>query len=210
MKMCSMCKTGPHAAKAGFSLIEVMVATALLVMVVGMIGFVFRQSSMSWDSGIRRAEGSTQVRAVVGAIERDLRLAVDAREFGMQQSFSSTSLRFVALLEPEVGSDDRVPTYITFTGGTTVERTAQRLICNDENWSRGDDTETSTLLEPNAADASIRIRYNPMDDDADPDGLPAYVTIQAELILMDRFSGLSVRSSGRDGVKGTKDDIVTQ
>ena len=204
-------RTANGGCRSAFSLIEVLVATALLVMIVGMIGFVFRQSSMSWDSGIRRAEGASRVRAVVGAIERDLRAAVDAREFGMTQSFSRNNLTFVALLEPENGKDDqRVPTRITYTGGTSVMRTAARLTCNGGSWSTGGGTDSSTLLEDDG-NANISIRFDCVDPpDATPGGLPSYVTIYAELETKDEFSGLGVRSYGPDGQPNTRDDIVVE
>ncbi len=196
--------------RSAFSLIEVLVATALLVMIVGMIGFVFRQSSMSWDSGIRRAEGTTRVRAVIGAIERDLRAAVDAREFGMTQTFSANSMTFVALLEPESGNPyQRVPTQITYTGGTSVERTAKRLTSSGSSWSASGN-DRSTLLESDG-NAKVSVRYDCVSPPSDtPGGLPAYVTIQAELVTEDAFSGLKVISYGRDGKKGTRDDIVVE
>ncbi len=199
--------------RSAFSLIEVLVATALLVMIVGMIGFVFRQSSMSWDSGIRRAEGTTQVRAVVGAIERDLRQAVDAREFGKTQMFSGTTMRFVALSEPELSAqgnltDDRVPMEITYTGGSAVTRKATRLVCNGgKSWSAGS-TDTATLMESDA-NAEIDISFDAVYGD-DNKGLPAYVTISAELSTEEQFSGLKVVCYGRDGKEGTHDDIIVQ
>lgn len=198
--------------RKGFSLIEVLVATALLVMIVGMIGFVFRQSSMSWDSGIRRAEGTTQVRAVIGAIERDLREAVDAREFGRTQSFSSKSMKFVALAEPELNSqgnvsDDRVPMEIEYTGGEKVERTAKRLVGNNGSWSTGS-SDKATLLESDG-NADISISFDAVYGD-DKKGLPIYVTINAQLATEELFSGLKVVSYGRDGKEGTHDDIIVQ
>ena len=194
--------------RAAFSLIEVLVATALLVMVVGMIGFVFRQSSMSWDSGIQRAEGISQVRAVMGSIERDLRMAVDAREFGIQNNFSGSSLEFIALSDPEAGSDDRVPTKITYSNGSTVKRTAQRLKCNNGKWSTSGASETSTLLKNASSTSTISITFNVVKDDDDPDGLPAYVTISADITHQEKFSGLEVRSYGPNGKPNDKDDIV--
>lgn len=195
--------------RKGFSLIEVLVATALLVMVVGMIGFVFRQSSMSWDSGIQRAEGISQVRAVMGAIERDLRLAVDAREFGLKNSFEKNSLKFIVLADPEAGSNDRVPTQITYTDGSTVKRTSTRLKSSKNGtWSATGTSENSTLLESGSSPSTVAISYNVVKDTDNPDGLPAYVTISADVTHQEKFSGLVVRSYGPNGKKGDKDDIV--
>ena len=194
--------------RSAFSLIEVLVATALLVMVVGMIGFVFRQSSMSWDSGIQRAEGISQVRAVMGAIERDLRLAVDAREFGMDNDFSRNGLTFIALVDPEAGSNDRVPTQIEYTSGTTVQRTATRLTCANGRWHANGTRVNSTLLERESSASPIKVSYHVLQNDSDRNGLPAYVTVNAEVEVSEEFSGLKVLSFGPNGKEGDRDDIV--
>lgn len=198
---------------AGFSLIEVLVATAILIMIVSMLGLTFRQSSMAWDSGIRRAEGISGVRAVVGAIERDLRAATDAREFGLTQEFSTSKLKFVALLEPETGeknADQRIPTLITYEGGTSVQRTATRLTCNGGSWSTSGGTDTSTLLD-STGNEKVSIKFKVVKSDtASSDALPASVTISAELVSSDKFSGLSVRSYGPDGKPDTRDDILVE
>ena len=70
-----------HSSRSGFSLIEVLVATALLVMIVLMLSQVFHASTTAWDSGLTRTQGAMTIRAVVGAIERDLRNAVNATNF---------------------------------------------------------------------------------------------------------------------------------
>ena len=198
--------------RKGFSLIEVLVATALLVMVVGMIGFVFRQSSMSWDSGIRRAEGISQVRAVMGAIERDLRLAVDAREFGYKNDFTASRLKFVILADPDAGSDDRVPMLVEYSSGAKVERSATRLECSKGKWSEAGGREKATLLEGGSSVSPIEISYHVVKGD-DSQALPVYVTINAELDVTEEFSGLEVRSYGPNGKKDektTSDDIVVK
>lgn len=199
--------------RKGFSLIEVLVATALLVMVVGMIGFVFRQSSMSWDSGIHRAEGISQVRAVMGAIERDLRLAVDAREFpgsGIRQQFSSSTLQFVILDDPEASdSDARVPKLVTFSGGSKVNRTAKRLAYQGNGkWKTNpsdndqDEQGTSTLLDS----GDCTVSFETPADYRESDGLPAYIRINATVEVTEKFSGLEVRSLGPNGDKNKIDE----
>ena len=66
----------------GFSLIEVMVATLILMILVLMTGAVFRAGASAWDTGYAKAEGGAIVRTVAGAIQRELSKAVDARYFG--------------------------------------------------------------------------------------------------------------------------------
>ncbi len=200
--------------RQGFSLIEVLVATALLVMVVGMIGFVFRQSSMSWDSGIRRAEGISQVRAVVGAVERDLRLAVDAREFGQQNSFGNTEMSFVILADPDGDGSERVPMLVKYTGGGSVTRTARRLSSNGNSWSVSGADDSSTLLDAQSSQKqNINVGYSYPTGYSASDGLPAYVSIDADIDVTEKFSGLEVRSYGPNGKKDektTSDDIVVK
>ena len=200
--------------RKGFSLIEVLVATALLVMIVGMIGFVFRQSSMSWDSGIKRAEGISQVRTVLGAIERDLRRAVDAREFGstsIKNDFANDKkLSFIVLSEPDPGNPDaRVPTQIVYSGGTKVERTANPLECKDGTWTVKSG-KTIPLLESTSSVSDINVTFKSFYPGSDKAGLPAYVTIVAEVDTSEDFSSLKVSSDGPDGKPGTSDDIVVQ
>ena len=194
----------------GFSLIEVLVATALLVMIVGMIGFVFRQSSMSWDSGTRRADGISQIRAVAGAIERDLRLAVDAREFGMQNVFRANSLSFVILSDPDPDNpNDRALEKVEYTPGETVTRKASRLTCKNGKWGT-DAGKTWTLLDSNASSGDNPVvKFEPELDDDDPEGLPVYVTIQADITTTESFSGLEVLSKGPNE-KSAGDDIIAK
>ena len=195
---------------SGFSLIEVLVATALLVMIVGMIGFVFRQSSMSWESGTRRADGISQIRAVAGAIERDLRLAVDAREFkGLSQSFGQNSLEFIALADPDPDNpDDRALVRVTYSGGKKVERRANRLQCSGDTWNASGREVRSILLD-GGKQGDPNISFSVPDGYQQGDGLPAYVTIEADIDVTESFSGLTVRSKG-PSEKGSGDDIVAK
>ncbi len=208
--------------RSGFSLIEVLVATALLVIIVGMVGFVFRQSSMSWNSGIHSAEGSMMVRSVIGALERDLRSAVDAREFGLNQTFSGSDLEFIALVPPEQNKGDsekeeRAIMKVRYSGGTRVERKAWRLHANgDKSWTTSGSAETTTLLEPVGSDdpsygkSSPSVSVSFSSSEGSSSTFPRYVTITAELTNKESFSGLEVRSTGPDRKANTKDDIVTK
>ena len=71
-----------NASSGGFSLVEVMVATLILFLLIMMTGAVFRTSASAWDAGYAKSEGGSAVRTVVGAIQRELSMAVDGRMFG--------------------------------------------------------------------------------------------------------------------------------
>lgn len=92
---------GSRRGRAAFSLIEVMVATAILMVVVLMVGSIFTQASSAWDSGYSRAEGGAALRGVAGAMTRDLETAVDMRDFFPNEdapvAAKNDSLEFVCL-----------------------------------------------------------------------------------------------------------------
>jgi len=74
-------------AASGFSLIEVMVATLILMILVLMTGAVFKAGASAWDTGYAKAEGGAIVRTVAGVIQRELSKAVDARYFGIMYRY---------------------------------------------------------------------------------------------------------------------------
>lgn len=194
--------------RAGFSLIEVLVATTLLVIIVIMVGMVFRQSTLSWQSGISRADGNMLVRTVVGAIERELRLAVDARQFfpnnPRAMTLSGDAIEFVALLEG--AGVEREPTLIKLTGGSEVTRTARRLRWNGSKWIESA-AETTTLMYSQPGDVQPNLFFAWKENPADKPGLPLWVNLQASLTPAAGFRGVRAASAGRDRKFGTNDDI---
>ncbi len=200
---------------AAFSLIEVLVATTLLVIIVITVGLVFRQSTMSWESGIRRADGNMLVRSVIGAIERDLMAMVDARHFpgsglNAPMAIGAGAVRFVALLE---GRDsEREPTLIEIVGGATVRRTARRLQYSGGSWTAGP-AETTDLIHSQTGAAitpHLSFQWSPANFAAGDGRLPDWVRVEVELTHSEDFSGVSARSLGRDGRPNTRDDIETK
>lgn len=61
---------------AGFSLIEVLVAMAVMVVIILMVTNMFRDASEAWDMGTQRAEMNTAARAAIEYIARELSCAV--------------------------------------------------------------------------------------------------------------------------------------
>lgn len=137
------------AARRGFSLIEVLVAMAILTIIVLIVANIFQQTGLAWSLGLKRANEQSSVRAVVGAISRDLAMIVDPANFviGPAQSDQSirdeamdmgyvdpgsgalggSSLDFWILRAPDMLDDDDKATrelmHVTYTGGNPVKRT---------------------------------------------------------------------------------------
>jgi prepilin-type N-terminal cleavage/methylation domain-containing protein len=71
--------------KKGFSLIEILISTAILLVIVVMVSMVFQQQSAAFQSGTDRVKGQASLRNAMGMIVRDLSLAV-TNSYGISDS----------------------------------------------------------------------------------------------------------------------------
>ena len=106
-----MKNANPH---NGFSLIEVMIATLILMILVMMTGAVFRTGASAWDAGYAKAEGSAIVRTIVGSIQRELSLAIDGRFFGTFTNDDNTEVYYGEGWDYKVTPINLGPTLIDF------------------------------------------------------------------------------------------------
>lgn len=212
---------GPKPPPSGFSLIEVMVATTVLAILVLMLGGVFQQASSSWDAGFVRAEGGMAVRAVVGALARDLSTAVDGRRFGLSapvevpEGGGSTITMIRLKAGPgDGGRDIQKIQYVA--NGSTVTRKILEGAADDEDpssviYSQPDNAGANGAIftfSPGPA-ADYGRYYEDEEFDSVKWTVPS-VKVRCKLTREGVFSGLTVRSVGRDAMAGTKDDIVVQ
>lgn len=157
---------------AGFSLIEVMVATAILMVVVLMVGSIFTQASSAWDSGYSHAEGGAALRGVAGALTRDLQTAVDMRDFFPNETApivtSGSSIEFVSLKindrqpgDSATSSEGEAPRefvrikYTVTDGKVQREESKLKRTTNSgaPKWEKGD-TTTTVLWNGSSSSAS--------------------------------------------------------
>lgn len=71
-----MANTTAYSLKFGFTLLEILVATTIMIMIVVMVANMFRNASESWDTGTQSAEMNTAARAALEYISRELSCAV--------------------------------------------------------------------------------------------------------------------------------------
>ncbi len=217
--------------RSGFTLIEVMIATVILLLMTVMMGALFRQASSAWDAGNAQAEGGMIVRGVVGAITRDMATAIDGRAYG-EPAFTcdGTTLSFVSL-KPTVhnGVTNREPHLITYSGGSRVERTDK--VRKGSGWVNYGSKSKSIIYDGDAKGYSARFSFvaidrpssnltNPSSSSSRRDGGgyeglagssdyawsgPAAVKVRLTLIQDGTFSGLRVCSWGPDGIEGSKE-----
>lgn len=138
-------------------MIEVMVAATILVVIVMMLGMLFQQTSVAWRTGLMRSDGYMQLRAFIGALQRDASAMIDANQIpqsllcnNQKQKFESGEIRFYTMTgtlrpdpnNPSTLQDFRALNFITYnTGG---KRTQRRLEPNG-TWS---EEESSNVLSP--------------------------------------------------------------
>lgn len=139
----------------GFSMIEVMVAATILVVIVMMLGMLFQQTSVAWRTGLMRSDGYMQLRAFIGALQRDASAMIDANQIpqsllcnNQKQKFESGEIRFYTMTgtlrtKPNGSLEDfRALNFITYQIGG--KRTQRRLEPNG-TWS---EEESSNVLSP--------------------------------------------------------------
>ena len=213
------------ARRDAFTLIEVMVATAVVLILVVMIGALFRQASSSWDSGYATAEGDMAVRAVVGALTRDLATAVDGRLYEEWETPIMVESEKVDMycFRPEKmknGTYHRAIHHITYQGGDKVRRTDEVLTAG--GWVPANKKASSTIYGGGTAANGARCTFsaaNPIDDALRTRNyekrsrfknefaweIPS-VKVRVELTRTGQFSGLSVVSWGPDGRSNDSED----
>ena len=136
-------------------MIEVMVAATILVVIVMMLGMLFQQTSVAWRTGLMRSDGYMQLRAFIGALQRDASAMIDANQIpqsllcnNQKQKFEADEIRFYTMTgtlrtKPNGWLEDfRALNFITYQIGG---KRTQRRLKPDGTWS---EEESSNVLSP--------------------------------------------------------------
>ena len=210
----------------GFSMIEVMVASTLMVIVVMMLGMIFNQTSQVWRVGKQRTDIFKDARTLFGAFQRDASAAVDQATIplsvrtlfgGMQQNFSKGSVSFFTLtgtgnLNDDLTNFNSIPrrslSFVTYNGGNRTEQ-----------WMGGEISDTRLT--------GVSCRFDAFDVNISGGGatvqqvggvnFPSYVTATMDLMMPSAVTyDVGAASSGPDREFGTtpgdpkgRDDIRT-
>lgn len=212
----------------GFSMIEVLVASAILVVIVMMLAMLFQQTSLSWRTGVKRADAYMQVRSGIGAIQRDASAAVDARAIPQvlrsrlagSQQFAS-GLRFFTLSGDgfEDGNNNgsmdaselpyRALSYITYD--MNGKRTETLLRGDGSVLNMPQANVLNFIKNQTSANkpTTVITKIEPEYGANSPQGLPLYVKIRARVEYAGNSLEIGAASAGPDKTWGTKDDINT-
>jgi len=213
--------------RAGFSMVEVLVASSIMVVIVMLLGMLFQQTSLAWRTGVKRADGFVQIRSAIGAIQRDAAAAVDARYLPKElraqlgdgsakgdQLFIGSSLKFYTLTG--TGFDDkkitpfRALTHVTYD--TTGKRTESILKADGSTETKPSSNVSKVAERVGNKNAPVTQFYNfnaEYGTGQPQEGLPLFVTLSADVTTMGNSLEIGAESAGPDGIWGNKDDIKT-
>ena len=207
--------------RAGFSMVEVLVASTILVVIVMMLAMLFQQTGLAWRTGVQRADAFMQLRGLVGALQRDASAAIDEREIptdlrsqlGGSQQFSG-DLKFYTLTGtgfPETGNTPyRTLTYVTYdTSGLRTERKLKADGTAEPATSFNVMTTASRSIDPSKPSITVGDFDDEYAAGMSSAGLPLYVRVQASVRPSGYTLDIGAASAGPDKTWGTKDDIRT-
>ena len=220
--------------RAGFSMIEVLVASTMLVVIVMMLAMLFQQTSVAWRTGQIRAQGAMRLRSYIGAIQRDASAAFDAKNLPKQllynnekQSFRSDEIRFYTLNGDSYTFSKNTPNlkrslcFITYD----VKGTRTKCELSESGWGAPETTSVLDFLSGASTDEKNAVSpqnfsFQPVLDSGteyDKYGqsvpavnrFPLYMTVDAQFVQKGKLYDVGAESAGPDGTWDTKDDIRT-
>lgn len=187
-------------AASGFSLIEVLIATAILLVIVMLVSMVFQQQSGAFQAGADRVKGQTVIRNVVGMVSRDLAMAVDSDDYegAPRNAFSRGSIAFLTF-GGEAGksasgndSPDVLPLQrVTYSSSGT--RTVADVKFSGGKWTVGASAPSAQIAGSELRNLSFYAI------EGDSPTYPRAVTIHAEVKSDARAAYVSGHSAGPDG-----------
>ncbi len=196
-----------RAMKSGFSLIEVLIATSILLVIVVLVSMVFQQQSGAFKSGTDRVQGQAAIRSLVAVLSRDLSMAVDAKDYGITggNSFSGSGLTFLSQSGGSEGSPLQKITY-TYSGGA-VKRKVEDGSQGANGWSFTQSASGDVIPSDSGLSSVTFTPLNAYGDSVKNGDFPAAVRILAKSKGSGSAAMIGGRSIGPDKQADTDDDI---
>ena len=215
----------PCHGSGGFSLLEILVALAVLSIIVLLVSMTFKQTSDIWNSSSQRVGLEMAARGIVGRMQEEMSLAVPAANYtnitskAITHNLKSFPITFIMLKESVPGQREAHQIRYTFSGGE-VRRYERPLIFDGTAWALG--SESSTVMNDTESGriVSLDVTIPAGLSQGDDWSLPSRVDIKAEIQYREKHAFFIGLSTGRDKrvddydndkgddvfVGGTKDD----
>jgi hypothetical protein len=210
-------------------MIEVLVASTILIVLVMMLAMLFQQTGAAWRTGVKRADGYMQIRALVGAVQRDAASAVAEETIpqtlrsllpGAQQ-FTGNTLSFYTLTgtgfkDPANPRSSQVLRALKFVSynladGTRTEQTLGGDLKSSDvfNIAKRSGNKNAAVTRVNAVQVQRPDSPPPGSSSISISLLPLYIRFQAVVTTMGYALDIGAESAGPDKTWDTDDDIRT-
>ena len=216
-------------------MIEVLVASTMLVVIVMMLAMLFQQTSIAWRTGQIRAQGAMRLRSYIGAIQRDTAAAFDAKNLpnallynNQKQSFTSSEIQFYTLNGDSYTFSKTTPKlkrslcFIIYD----VKGTRTKYELSESGWGSAHVTSVLDFLSNASTDEKNAVspkgfNFHPVLEagttEYDKYGasvpaanrFPLYMTVDAQFVQKGKLYDVGAESAGPDGAWDTADDIRT-
>ena len=203
-----MRKARNNIVRSAFTLLEVLVATFILLIMVLILSKVFHQASIAWSAGFRRAEGNMTGRSAVSFMAREIMNAI-ADEEKIFKAADGTgiwdaqeSIRFITL-SGEAEAGERVARWITYQHSNGDLRRIEKRSKPNDGYGEWDDYSDETMV----TNVESIFFFTPGGTDYFRGELPEWVRIRLSLKRSDDVSGVGASSAGPDSSYGTDDDV---
>jgi hypothetical protein len=198
--------------RAAFTLIEVLVATFILVIMILILGKVYHQASVAWSAGFRRAEGNMTGRSAVGFMAREIMNGcADSNIFWDAAVWvkppQNASIRIITL-SGEADTGERVAKWVKY-------RVLNEALMRQEKYPNPNDygewLDYSPPREWCLATNVASCTFSAPGATTFANGkLPGWVHIQLTMNRKDDVSAVGAASAGPDGIlggSGKADDV---
>lgn len=198
--------------KRAFTLIEVLVATFILLVMVLILSKVFHQANVAWSAGFRRADGNMTGRSAVGFMARELMNVCADTNIFVNPIFDLHTLQFVTLAGATNQNGGRMARRITYQ-----KNAGQDYITRIEEWPDPSNYgvwqapppwyKSEWCLVTNVQDITYSYPDNWPDYNDPARKIPEWIRITLTINRQDDVSGVGAASAGPDGQFGNDDDV---
>lgn len=187
--------------KRGFTLLEIMIAMAILMLIVLMMGNLFHHSTYAWNTAIRKTELTMEGRSALNFMVYELGAAVADPVLSNGMFSSGANVSFYTRGTPD--STNREVRHVTYyQSGDTVMRHVDFLTEGAGYPVFAASPMTDAILVTNVDSFAFTVTGGPYRAT-----MPEWLDIKLVLKKSAEYRVFGVRSSGPDQVSGNGDDI---
>ena len=190
--------------RRGFTLLELLVAMAILSMIVLMMVGVFHQSRVAWEIGLRKARLSMEGRTVANFMASELSQAVADNTLPCAILNGAPAIAFYTLANPN-GANRAIQRVAYAQAGNDIKRSVWKIPCAGLYPGPVGAPDEDAIIARNLDAGGLQFFTS---DSADHStNLPSYVEIKLKMKVEEKVTKFRAGSAGPDKVWGTGDDI---